>query len=170
MRADLYWIHGPWPGKLAIAPRPRGGDWLADEIGAWRRADIKTVLSLLTPPEQQSLDLSEEPAEAVSQGIAFRSLPIEDRQTPTNAAEVSKAIEELTRDLAHGKNVLIHCRQGIGRAGLIAACLLVNAGQSPDEAMATVTAARRVPIPETAAQRDWIIHYAAAPARSSSTP
>jgi hypothetical protein len=32
MRAQLYWIEGPWAGHFAIVPRPRGGDWLEDEI------------------------------------------------------------------------------------------------------------------------------------------
>ncbi len=30
----LYWVRGPWPGKLALAARPRGGEWLDDEIAA----------------------------------------------------------------------------------------------------------------------------------------
>src|SRR4051794_18897663 len=32
MRSELFWIPVPFPGRLAIAPRPRGGDWLGDEI------------------------------------------------------------------------------------------------------------------------------------------
>src|SRR5436309_9794359 len=34
----LYWINDPWPGKLALAARPRGGDWLPDEVADWKRA------------------------------------------------------------------------------------------------------------------------------------
>ena len=36
MHTELYWIPGPWLGRLAIMPRPRGGDWLEDEIRSWR--------------------------------------------------------------------------------------------------------------------------------------
>jgi len=57
MPTNLYWADGPWPGKLALAARPRGGDWLEDEIAAWRKAGADTVLSLLTPDEEQDLDL-----------------------------------------------------------------------------------------------------------------
>jgi len=53
----LYWIKGPWPGKLALAARPRGGDWLEDEIAAWRDAGINAIVSLLTAEEEQELDL-----------------------------------------------------------------------------------------------------------------
>jgi hypothetical protein len=35
MRPLIYWINTPWPGRLAIVPRPRGGDWLEEEVGAW---------------------------------------------------------------------------------------------------------------------------------------
>ena len=31
MWTSLYWIDGPWKGKLALSGRPRGGDWLKDE-------------------------------------------------------------------------------------------------------------------------------------------
>ena len=47
MSPDLYWIVGPWRGRLAIAARPRGGDWLDDELSGWRQAGIDVVVSLL---------------------------------------------------------------------------------------------------------------------------
>ena len=53
MSTELRWVEGPWKGKLAIAARPRGGDWLGDEIEAWRRLGIATVVSLLTPEEER---------------------------------------------------------------------------------------------------------------------
>jgi protein-tyrosine phosphatase len=62
--------------------------------------------------------------------------------------------------LASGRNVVVHCRQGIGRTGLVAACLLVSKGESPETAVEKLSAARGVPIPETAEQRRWIDHYA----------
>jgi hypothetical protein len=48
---NLYWVDGPWPGKLALAARPRGGDWLGDEVVSWKRNGVDAVLSLLTPEE-----------------------------------------------------------------------------------------------------------------------
>jgi hypothetical protein len=43
MRTELYWIERPWRGRLAIMPRPRGGDWLDDEIQSWRRSGVDVV-------------------------------------------------------------------------------------------------------------------------------
>ena len=166
MWTELHWVDGPWPGKLALAPRPRGGDWLEDEMAAWRRAGIDTVLSLLTPEEEQDLDLKREARAAKARGMKFASLPIPDRQVPTSESEVSATLDRLDADLAAGKNVVVHCRQGIGRTGLVAACLLITKGLTPEAAVKTLSAARATPVPETDEQRRWIDHYAAVLASS----
>jgi len=162
MWTELHWVEGPWPGKLALAARPRGGDWLKDELAAWKKAEINTVLSLLTPEEDQDLDLSDEATEAKAQGLGFSSFPIPDRQVPKSEAKLAEALEKVGGALSNGKNVVVHCRQGIGRSGLVAACLLVRNGMSPGAAVEAVSAARGAPVPETPEQRDWIDHYAAA--------
>jgi len=145
-----------------VGPRPRGGDWLKDDIAIWSRSHINTVLSLLTPDEERDLDLRDERDEVKARGMNFTSFPIPDRQIPQSEAKWSEVLENAARDLSKGKNVLVHCRQGIGRSGLAAACLLVRKGMSPGAAVEAVSAARGMPIPETAEQREWIDHYAAA--------
>jgi protein-tyrosine phosphatase len=162
MTKDLYWVEGSWPGKLAVGPRPRGGDWLRGDLASWKRAHIDAVLSLLTPDEERDLDLRDEASEARTQGIRFTSFPIPDRQIPRSEAKLADVLERIAGDLSTGKNVLVHCRQGIGRSGLVAACLLVKKGMSPGAAVDSVSAARGMPVPETTEQRDWIDHYAAA--------
>lgn len=161
MWTKIYWVDGPWTGKLALASRPRGGDWLDEEMAAWRAAGIDTVLSLLTPEEEQELDLKREAQGVKVRGMKFVSLPIADREVPNSESEVSAALERLDADLSAGKNVLVHCRQGVGRTGLVGACLLVAKGLTPDTAVETLSAARGVAVPETVEQRRWIDHYAA---------
>jgi protein-tyrosine phosphatase len=161
MLTELYWVDGPWPGKMALASRPRGGDWLEEEMTGWHRAGIDTVLSLLTPEEEQDLDLKREAREAKAQGMRFASLPIPDRQVPNSESEVSAALDRIDADLTAGKNVVVHCRQGIGRTGLVAACLLVSKGLTPEAAVKILSAARGSSVPETTEQRRWIDHYAA---------
>jgi protein-tyrosine phosphatase len=162
MPKELYWLDGSWPGKLAVAPRPRGGDWLEDDIAGWKRAGINTVLSLLTPEEQRDLDLRDEEKEVRAQGMEFLSFPIPDRQIPRSETKWAEALEGVSDTLSTGRNVLVHCRQGIGRSGLVAACLLVKKGMSPGAAVASVSAVRGLSVPETPEQRDWIDHYAVA--------
>jgi hypothetical protein len=60
MKPDLFWLPGPWRARLAIAPRPRGGDWLQDEVRAWRKAGLGAVVSLLESDEAAQLDLAHE--------------------------------------------------------------------------------------------------------------
>jgi protein-tyrosine phosphatase len=69
--------------------------------------------------------------EARTQGVAFLSFPIPDRQVPLPESSLSKALEELEGELEAGRNVVLHCRQGIGRTGLVAACLLLTKGLAP---------------------------------------
>ena len=162
MRSDLYWVPGPWPGRLALAARPRGGDWLPDELANWKHEGIDIVLSLLTPEEQRDLDLVKEAAESNKQGLAFTSFPIPDREVPTSETKFNEAVRDANEDLSRGRTLLIHCRQGIGRTGLFASCLLILAGMSPSASVDLVSAARGTPIPETIEQRDWIERYALA--------
>lgn len=160
MWKDIYWLEGSWPGKVAVGPRPRGGEWLKDDVAKWKRAQVDSVLSLLTPDEERDLDLRNEAGEVRAQGMSFTAFPVPDRQIPASEAKLAEVLEGLNRDLVAGKNVLIHCRQGIGRSGLVAACLLVKKGLSPGAAVESVSAARGITVPETAEQRDWIDHHA----------
>jgi protein-tyrosine phosphatase len=160
MRKEIYWLDEAWPGKLAVGPRPRGGDWLKGDVASWKRANVNAVLSLLTPDEEKNFDLQDEAGEVRTQRMEFTSFPIPDRRAPKSESKLAEVLERITRVLSAGENVLVHCRQGIGRSGLMAACLLVKKGMSPGAAIASVSAARGVSVPETAEQRDWIDHYA----------
>ncbi|MGB8062134.1 MAG: dual specificity protein phosphatase family protein [Candidatus Sulfotelmatobacter sp.] len=156
----LYWLDGPWKGKLALAARPRGGDWLGDDVANWKKAGVGAVLSLLTPEEQKELELQNEAREVQGQGLRFSSFPIPDLQVPRSEAKLADALKNMAANLSAGRNVLIHCRQGIGRTGMIAACLLIQSGMSPGAAVELVSAARGMAVPETPEQREWIERYA----------
>jgi protein-tyrosine phosphatase len=160
MKTELYWIDGPWSGRLAIVPRPRGGDWLEDEIGAWRQSGLDVVVSLLTPEEVADLDLAQEAELSRAKNIEFVAFPIPDRSTPLSRRATTELVKTLHARLAEGKNIGVHCRQGIGRSALIAACLLVFAGVEPETAFRHVSVARGSVVPETFAQRDWVIAFA----------
>jgi hypothetical protein len=156
MRTELYWIQGPWPGRLAIMPRPRGGDWLEDEVRAWQQSGVAILVSLLTPDEVADLDLSREEDLCRANCIEFISFPILDRGVPSSMEAAAKLLLRLSESLAAGKNVAIHCRQGIGRAGLIAVCLLMQGGIDAETAIQRISAARGCSVPETGGQREWI--------------
>ena len=160
MRTEIYWIEGPWRGRLAILPRPRGGDWLEDEVLAWQREGIRVVVSALTKEEISELDLKRESELCEANGIHYIAFPIEDRGVPSSIRATAELVQRLDKRLAEGENVAIHCRQGVGRSALLAACLLTVAGVDPSTALERVRVARGCGVPDTTEQRQWISQFA----------
>src|SRR6266849_5622931 len=156
MKPDFFWIPGPWRGRLAVAARPRGGDWLEDEVSGWRRAGIDVIVSLLEEDEATQLDLVDEAKAAEANGIRFISFPIPDRGVPASAPAAASPIAAISDALDKGNNVAVHCRQGIGRSGLIAAGVLASSGLNPERAIEVVSSARGQTVPETPDQRLWV--------------
>lgn len=160
MRANLYTIPNPASGRLSIMPRPRGGDWLEDEISTLREAGVDALVSLLTPAEVSELDLAREEGWCVAHGLLYRSLPIPDFGVPPSHREVARLLTELADLLAQEQHVVIHCRGGVGRSSVMAASLLALLGTPPARAFEIIAAARGRAVPETAEQRAWVEAFA----------
>ena len=160
MRVDLYWIDGPWIGKLAIFAHPRGGEWLLDEIRALKGDVLDVIVSLLTKEEDEEINLLAEQEVCEGLGLQFIQFPIDDVSVPASSAATLELVNALDESLSKGHNVGIHCRAGVGRSGMIAAGLLMMGGLSPEEALAEVSNARGVIIPQTDEQREWLIEFA----------
>jgi hypothetical protein len=156
MTPDLYWISGPWKGRLAISARPRGSDWLEDEVPGWRRAGVDFVVSLLESSEEAQLQLEQERELSERSGLEFFSFPIPDRGVPAANGNATALLSRIRKELSAGKNVAVHCRQGIGRSGLITAGVLIMSGLPVEKAIRAVSDARGLPIPETRVQSDWL--------------
>jgi protein-tyrosine phosphatase len=159
MRTDFYWINGPWEGRLGIAPRPRGGDWLADEVRDWHEAGIDDVVSLLTAGEESELELQDEARLCREQGISFFNEPIGDRGVPTSRETIHKLAEIMREELVQGHSVLVHCRQGIGRSTMMAAAIMSGSGMELEQALSAIEKARGRPVPDTSEQRAWISDF-----------
>lgn len=159
MRAEIYWINGISSGRLGVLPRPRGGDWLEDEIQSLRVSGVDVLVSLLTQEEVAELDIAAEERYCADIGIEFISFPFADRRVPASASDAFALVRRLGALIADRKAVAIHCRQGIGRSALLAATLLAMLGESPDVAYERVAAARGCPVPDTAEQREWVLQF-----------
>ena len=161
MKSNLYWIDGHWPGRLAIFARPRGGDWLADEVHGWKKAGLEMLISALEPDEAAELELERESELCLKEGIEFISFPVQDRGVPDSAERTRELATRLEKELRHGRSIGIHCRQGIGRSSLLAACILVLDDVAPAMAFEMIEQARGRPVPDTVEQRDWVTGFSA---------
>jgi protein-tyrosine phosphatase len=160
IKPDVYWLPGPWDGRLAILARPRGEDWLQDEVEGWKEAGVDVVVSLLTKNEESELGLTQEREFVQRSGLTFINFPIADYSVPTSKQATRQLVDKLKERLSHGNRVGIHCRQGIGRSSLVAACVLVAAGESSVSAFEQIKMARRTSVPDTAEQKDWVTAFA----------
>jgi len=154
-----YWIEAD-SIRLAILPRPRGNDWLADDIAAARRAGVDVIVSTLTNEEIEELGLSDEAECCRRSNVQFLSFPIADRSLPRSINDLSKFLDEVDKEIRKKKSVAIHCRGGIGRASMLCACLLIRHKFSADSAFERIRDARGCPVPDTEEQRRWVESFA----------
>jgi protein-tyrosine phosphatase len=160
MTTPIYWIDGPWAGRLAIVTRPRGGDWLEDEIGRWRSGGVNVVISTLTTAEASDFELAQEGELLQAKGVEYLAFPIPDREVPDSMERTEEFVRKLEGHLIQRKGVAIHCRQGIGRSSLLAACTLILGGIDPAQAFERIQTARGCPVPDTPEQMEWVVRFA----------
>jgi protein-tyrosine phosphatase len=155
-----FWIETENNLRIAIVPRPRGGDWLDDDIAYLKRVGVDVLVSMLQQDEANDLGLSAESAACEVSGIIFESFPIPDRETPTTTAAFSEFVERLQSQLRAGRSVAVHCRASIGRSSLLLASLLCAEGFQPEDAFARLSKARGLQVPDTQEQVRWVEHFA----------
>ena len=130
-KVQLRSVSGPWARDLAID---------LDEVARWNAA---AVVTLIEEHEMRAIRVTGLGAEVAARHMSWVHLPIVDVSTPDDAFEAAWQTigEEIRVLLRCGANVLLHCRGGLGRAGTIAARLLVELGW---EAEAAIDAVRKV--------------------------
>lgn len=153
----------PAHGRIGITFCPGKQDCFA-ATGAWKRdldLDLDAILAwgarlvlTLVEPEELVILKVEQLGEAVEQrGMRWLHLPIADFSVPNQTFEQHWITHgaEIRQMLRHGEDVLVHCKGGLGRAGMIAARLLVELGMEPNAAIRAVRRERQGAI-ETPAQ------------------
>jgi hypothetical protein len=155
MMPDVYWIRDVEPLRLALMPRPRGGEWLEDEIAGWQRLGINVVVSLLHPYEADELEISKEGSICSARGIEYRSFPIQDRGVPESITPFFALADELAVLVKGGSAVAVHCRAGIGRSALAAGSVLLRLGIPAAEVFPMLSRSRGLAVPDTTSQVEW---------------
>ncbi len=158
------------PGRigLTIAPGKK------DPWGPWDR-DLETdlqclrvqfrvglLVSLLEAHEYRLLGIRHLVSRAKAHGMAVRRFPIRDVDAPPPSAmsRFLSLIRAILEEARAGRTVVIHCRGGLGRSGLVAAACLVALGHEPEDAIRHVRTIRPGAV-EAPVQERWVDAVAA---------
>ncbi|MFZ6778234.1 protein-tyrosine phosphatase family protein [Undibacterium sp. Ji83W] len=162
MRPDIYKVTQIGQGFLAVMAKPVAGEWIEDEFRGIAQFGISRLVSLLETHEIRDLGLQTAPDLCAANQINFMHYPIKDRGLPSSFSATQKLVTQLHDDLLKGSNTVIHCRAGIGRTGLLAAAVLIRHGFDAAAALAIISKARGVMVPDTQEQIDWLNKHLAA--------
>jgi len=157
MDINIYEITPCPQGRLAIMARPRGDEWLRDELESLKSHGVSDVVSMLTHSEETELELGNESDLCTSIGLRFHRHSVQDRSLPIQPSFdhfISSLLPVMNR---HGF-IAIHCRAGIGRSSIVAAAILCRLGISAPDALALISKSRRIEIPDTQEQREFILN------------
>lgn len=94
-------------------------------------------------------------------GVKVVRFPIRDVSVPPSDQDgmFRQLIKQARDSLDVGQTVVVHCRGGLGRAGLVTAAILVAEGMDSTEAIRAVREARPGAI-ETHAQEQYVHRFA----------
>jgi ADP-ribosylglycohydrolase/protein-tyrosine phosphatase len=141
---------------------------LETDLRAVSNWGASTVVTLIEAHEFELLKVSRLGESVEQTGMRWIHLPIRDVDVPDHRFEEGwrSAGPEIHRRLRNREKILIHCRGGIGRTGLVAGLILVEHGCAPREAIQKVRAVRPGAI-ETAAQERYVLSAKMRPAEGT---
>ena len=145
-KRDAHAMTGPWERDLAI------------DLKAIRDWGAGTLVTLIEEHEFGMLGVQALPSLAAEAGLDWHHLPIKDVNVPDARFEAGwkEVGPRIASILKRGERLVVHCRGGLGRAGMVSALLLVEQGVPPEEAIRRVRAARPGAI-ETREQEQYVL-------------
>jgi ADP-ribosyl-[dinitrogen reductase] hydrolase len=147
------------PGKHD--PHALTGAWARDlhaDLLAIRDWGATALVTLIEAHEFELLRVPDLGERARDVGLDWHHLPIKDVSVPDERFEGGwrEAGPGILARLREGERIVVHCRGGLGRSGLVAARMLVDLGVKPRDAVNRVRAARRGAI-ETVEQERYVL-------------
>jgi protein-tyrosine phosphatase len=135
------------------------GDWNRDlilDLDAIQAWGATVIVNLMEDHEMVNLAV-QDTERHIPAGIDYIRLPIPDYGVPGPAWHAQWEVEgPLLRDrLRDGESIVLHCKGGLGRTGMVAARILVELGCAPEESILAVREARGGTI-ETKGQETYV--------------
>lgn len=160
--ASIHGLVGAIGITLAPGQRDVSNGWLRDlptdmaRLREQYRADC--LVSLIEPTEFATLGISELGECALANGIRPIFFPIADMNPPYERDRNAfiELVNGIIRAAGAGQCVVIHCRAGVGRSGLVGASVLVARGLRATEAINVIRKVRSPKAVETDEQRAWV--------------
>jgi protein-tyrosine phosphatase len=155
----ISWLqHRRFAGAIGLTRLP--GLWLsslASDLATIRASGAASLVSLTQAGELRWAGSGDFGAAVARAGLAWHHLPIRDFGVPDAAFEDAwrRTGPRLCQELEAGERLVIHCYAGLGRAGLVAARLLIEFGEPPERAIGLVRAVRPGAI-QTAGQEAYL--------------
>ncbi len=147
-------------------PQPLGSPrWERDLHGDLRRLRhvhrCDVLVSLLSQAELTELSIGDLREAVAVHGLEHHQLPVRDGTVPgpEQLAEVLELIDLLREHLLAGRTLVLHCRAGRGRAGMLAALVVASLWELPGDAIARVRRAQPRAV-ETVQQEHYVFDTA----------
>lgn len=117
------------------------------------------LVSLIESHEFDLLKIPDLFEQAEARGMQVRHFPIPDFGVPRSIDLFAELVQDILAAATEGKTIVIHCKAGLGRSGLVAASCLVALGSTPAEAFQLVRRSRPGTI-ETVEQEAFVHRFA----------
>jgi hypothetical protein len=154
---NSYWVI---PGRLLAGEYPIGEDYsdARARLARFREAGINSFIDLTEKgelPEYRHL---------LPVHTQYQRSPIADTRVPASANQIQELLSDIDAAIQAKRCLYVHCRQGIGRTGLVVGCYLANEGGDGKRAIQELNrlwaqsarAASWPKVPQTAEQADYI--------------
>ncbi len=148
------------PGKCNLGMQAVWQRQLAPDLERLRQHyQTDLLVTLVQAHELKELEIPDLFEQVQAHGMQSCWFPIQDFSTPDSMAGLQALVEQILAALAAGQTVVVHCKGGLGRSGLVAAACLVALGYSPEAAFVAVRQARPGSV-ETLAQEAYVVEFA----------
>ncbi len=172
---DCCWIQ---EGRLLAGAYPSSSAFNGDDslLEKHLEAGITYFIDLTgageMPPYAKNLP-ARHPKSDIS--VIHKRMWIPDGEGPQNSRQMNFILDSIESAIAAGHVVLVHCRYGVGRTGMVVGCYLVRHGRTGEAALVELAelwrvrsdGARMWSVPDTVAQRRIILNWSASDAFSS---